>query len=122
MKAMPQKRKPGLNKETYLKELARRGKESHVYRKYQLIGLEISQLLKDERHKVLYIKLAKEGNADRMLALAKDVAGRDSVKNKGAYFMAILREEAEKRIEEAKEREKNSKSPIAKSQRKNQIP
>ena len=95
---MPGKTKKPSLKETYLKELARRGKESHVYRKYQLIGLEISQILRDERHKALYIKLAKEGGADRMLALAKDIATRDSVKNKGAYFMAVLKGEAEARI------------------------
>jgi hypothetical protein len=100
----PKAKKAGL-KETYLAELARRGKESHVYRKYQLIGLEISQALRDERHKALYIKLAKEGNADRLLALAKDVAARTSVKNKGAYFMAILKEEAETRIATAAARE-----------------
>ena len=95
MKAMPGKAKKPSLKETYLKELARRGKESHVYRKYQLMGLEISQILHDERHKALYIKLSKEGNADRMLAIAKDVASRDDVKNKGAYFMAILQKEAD---------------------------
>lgn len=95
---MPPKKKSGPLKKTYLEELARRGKESHVYRKYQLIGLEISQILHDEKHKALYIKLAKEGNPERMLALAKDVATRGTVKNKGAYFMAILREEANERI------------------------
>lgn len=84
---MPPKRK------TYLEELARRGKESHVYRKYQLIGLEISQLLSDEKHKALYIKLAKEHDADALLRLAKDVATRTTVKNKGAYLMTILKRE-----------------------------
>lgn len=98
MDIMTAKAKKSSLKETYLAELARRGKESHVYRKYQLIGLEISQALRDERHKALYIKLAKEGSGERLLALAKDVAARDSVKNKGAYFMAILKEEADARI------------------------
>ncbi|MDR3401420.1 MAG: hypothetical protein P4L99_02890, partial [Chthoniobacter sp.] len=65
-------------------------------------GLEMSQLLRDERHKALYIKLAKDGNPDKMLALAKDVATREAVKNKGAYFMAILRKEADERIEARK--------------------
>jgi hypothetical protein len=78
-------------KATYLKELVRRGKESHVYRKYQLLGLEISKVLDDERHKSLYIKLAKEGNADRLMRLAKDVADRKNIKNRGAYFMALLK-------------------------------
>jgi hypothetical protein len=76
---------------TYMKELKRRGKESHVYRKYQLLGLEISQILRDEKHKSLYIKLAKEKNGDRLLRLAKDIAERKNVKNRGAYFMSLLK-------------------------------
>jgi hypothetical protein len=86
-------KKPTPLKKTYLEELARRGKESHVYRKYQLVGLEISQILADEKHKALYIKLAKEHDADRLMRLAKDVATRGAVKNKGAYFMTILARE-----------------------------
>jgi hypothetical protein len=73
----------------YLEELARRSKESRVYRKYQLTGLLIAEILHDEKHKSLYIKLAKTGNGDRLLALAKDVAERKNIKNKGAYFMRI---------------------------------
>ncbi len=80
-------------REKYLAELKRRGKESHVYRKYQLIGLEISQLLSDEKHKALYIKLAKERNGDRLIGIAKDIAERKNIKNKGAYFMALLKQE-----------------------------
>ncbi len=81
-------------REKYLAELRRRGKESHVYRKYQLIGLEISQLLADEAHKTLYIKLAKERNGDRLIGIAKDIAERKNIKNKGAYFMALLKQES----------------------------
>jgi hypothetical protein len=84
-------------KAKYVAELKRRGKESHVYRKYQLIGLEISQILSDEKHKALYIKLAKEQNAERLMALAKDIAGRSNVKNKGAYFMTLLKEKNTKK-------------------------
>lgn len=110
---MPGKAKKPSLKETYLKELTRRGKESHVYRKYQLMGLEISQILRDERHKALYIKLAKESNGDRLLALAKDVASRDEVKNKGAYFMAILKQESSARIEAVEKTEKEKKGKFA---------
>ncbi len=78
--------------EKYMDELKRRGKESHVYKKYQLIGLEIAKLLGDEMHKALYIKLAKENDADTLMRLAKDIAERTNVKNKGAYFMAMLKE------------------------------
>ena len=113
MKAMPGKAKKPSLKETYLKELARRGKESHVYRKYQLMGLEISQTLRDERHKALYIKLAKESDGDRLRALAKDVASRDDVKNKGAYFMAILKKESSARIEATEKAEKEKKGKTA---------
>lgn len=76
---------------TYLKELKRRAKESHVYRKYQLLGLEIAKTLADERHKSLYIKLAKEQGGERLLRLAKEVGERRNIKNRGAYFMALLR-------------------------------
>jgi hypothetical protein len=74
----------------YLKKLKQRGKESHVYRKYQLLGLEIAQILSDEKHKSLYIKLAKERGGEKLRQLAKDVADRKNVKNKGAYFMKML--------------------------------
>ena len=73
-----------------MRELTRRAKESRVYRKYQFFGLEIAGTLKDERHKSLYIKLAKERGGERLLRLAKEVAERRGVKNRGAYFMALL--------------------------------
>ena len=78
---------------TYLKKLEERAKKSHVYRRYQLIGLELSQILDDEKHKSLYIKLAKEVSGDRLMRLAKDVADRANVKNKGAYFMFLLKDQ-----------------------------
>jgi hypothetical protein len=74
----------------YLKKLKKRGEESHVYRKYQLLGLEVAQILQDEKHKSLYIKLAKEYGADRLMRVAKDVAERRGIRNKGAYFMRVL--------------------------------
>ena len=79
---------------SYVKNLKKRGSESRVYRKYQLVGLEISQILQDEKHKSLYIKLAKERGGERMRRLAKDVAERRDVKNKGAYFMKMMTLEA----------------------------
>lgn len=81
----------------YLEELKERGKTSRVYREYQLIGLLVSQILEDEKHKSLYIKLAREYGAERMLQLAKNVAERKKVKNKGAYFMRLLEIEKKKR-------------------------
>ena len=76
--------------EDYLKELKERGKASRVYREYQLVGLMVSQVLDDEKHKSLYIKLAREYGSEKMLQLAKSVAERKRVKNKGAYFMKML--------------------------------
>ena len=78
---------------TYLKKLKQRGKESHVYRNYQLFGLEIAEMLQDERHKSLYIKLAKENGGEKLRRIAKDVADRKGIKNKGAYFMKVLASE-----------------------------
>ncbi|MBI4085100.1 MAG: hypothetical protein HY432_01155 [Candidatus Liptonbacteria bacterium] len=75
--------------EDYIKELKKRAGESKVYRKYQLVGLEIARLLEDEKHKSLYIKLAKQNDPDRLLAVAKDISESKNVQNKGAYFMKI---------------------------------
>ena len=75
---------------TYLDTLAKRSRESRVYRRYQLVGLLIADLLHDRLHKSLYIKLAKLHGADRLFALAEDVAQRSNIKNRGAYFMRLL--------------------------------
>ena len=77
----------------YFEELRRRSKESRVYSRHQLLGLEIAKILGDEKHKALYIKLAKENNAEMLLTLAKRISENVKVKNKGAYFMKILSEE-----------------------------
>lgn len=76
--------------EHYLALLKKRGRESRAYRRYQLVGLEIAQILHDEKHKSLYIKLAKEMGAERILHLAKEVGERKDIKNRGAYFMKII--------------------------------
>ena len=76
---------------SYLQELTRRAKESHVYRNYQLLGLQIAEILGDEKHKSLYIKLAKEKNGEFLFRAAKEVAERKGIKNRGAYFMAVIK-------------------------------
>ena len=76
--------------QNYLDILRERARGSRVYKKYQLVGLEIAKLLGDEKHKSLYIKLAKEKDQERLLCLAKEVAERTNIKNKGAYFMKII--------------------------------
>ncbi len=79
-----------LKSEDYLEKLKKRSKESRVYKKHQLFGLEISEILNDQKHKTLYIKLAKENNPENLLRLAKQVAEKKDVLNKGAYFMKIV--------------------------------
>ncbi|MEK7555506.1 MAG: hypothetical protein AAB516_01650 [Patescibacteria group bacterium] len=74
----------------YLKTIKERGKTSHVYKKFQLTGLLIAQLLNDEKHKSLYIKLAKKHNNEHLLSIAKDVSERKKIENKGGYFMRVL--------------------------------
>ena len=76
--------------EDYLERLKERGKTSRVYREYQLVGLMVAEVLGDEKHKSLYIKLARKHGSERMLQLARSVAERKGVKNKGAYFMKML--------------------------------
>ena len=77
-------------KEAYLKNLAKRGKESGAYHKFQDVGIQIAEILKDPKHTALYIKLAKEGDPKRLLGLAKDAASRKDVRNPGAYFMKLV--------------------------------
>ena len=75
--------------EDYLKALRERGKTSKVYVQFQDVGLTIAGLLDDEKHKALYIKLAKENKTDELLRLAKQIAEKKNIKNKGAYFMKV---------------------------------
>jgi hypothetical protein len=86
---------------SYLKKLQQRAKESHVYSKYQLLGLEIAHILEDEKHKALYIKLAKERGGDTLMRLAKEVAERKNIRNKGAYFMKVIASEPKKIVKHA---------------------
>ena len=75
---------------SYFKELQKRKKSARIHRRYQATGLALAQILEDDKHKSLYMKLAKERDNDKLIALAKDVAERKNVKNKGAYFMRLL--------------------------------
>jgi len=73
-----------------MRKIEKRGAESKVYKKYQLLGLEIAKILEDQKHKALYIKLAKEKDADTLLRLAKEISEKLGIKNKGAYFMSVI--------------------------------
>lgn len=77
-------------KNEYLLKLKERKATSNIYREYQLIGLELANILNDQGHKSFYIKLAKTRGSDSLLRIAKDVAGRGNVINKGAYFMRLI--------------------------------
>lgn len=76
--------------EDYLKKLRERAKKSHIRTKHQFVGMEIGRKLGDNKHKALYMKLAKEGNQAKLQWLAADVASRSGIKKKGAYFMKVL--------------------------------
>ena len=77
----------------YIEILKQRAKESRVYSEHQLVGLSIAEILEDEAHKSLYMRLAKKHSKDFLLRLAKDVADRRNISNKGAYFMKLLQKE-----------------------------
>ena len=77
-------------KPEYLAKLKSRKLESHVYRRYQLLGLQIADLLGDRTHKALYIKLVKERGSEELLGLAKRISSLAHVERKGAYFMTCL--------------------------------
>lgn len=76
--------------EQYETELAGRTITSHAHYEFQLVGAEVAELLCDHKHTALYIKFAKDLGKDRVLSLAKDIAARPSVKNRGAYFMKAI--------------------------------
>lgn len=77
----------------YLEALKSRARRSRTYTSYQALGLDIAAILNDWDHKTLYIKLAKDGDPHRLLEVAKSVAERKDIANKGAYFMRVLSEE-----------------------------
>jgi DUF1680 family protein len=79
----------------YLEKIGERAKKSKVYVRHQFVGLAIAELLDDKAHKSLYIKLAKQGSEESLMGLAKSIAEKKNIKNKGAYFMAILKKENE---------------------------
>jgi hypothetical protein len=93
----------------YFNIIKERAKKSRVYKKFQLTGLMIAQLLNDETHKSLYIKLAKTYDNDFLISLAKNIAEKKNIKNKGAYFMTMLtKAQKDRKVQHAKIR-KNGK-------------
>ena len=74
----------------YLTSIKERAGNKRIGYKHQLIGLEVADILDDRSHKALYIKLVKKFGEQKILTLAKSVAERKNIKNKGAYFMSML--------------------------------
>jgi len=77
-------------KKSYLDLLKERVAESRVYFRHQSVGLELAEILGDKEHKSLYMRLAKNHDHRALIGLAKDVAERKNIDNKGAYFMKLL--------------------------------
>ena len=76
----------------YIELLRHRAKESKVYSEHQMTGLMLAEILNDDKHKSLYMRLAKKYDKDMLIKLAKDVADRRNIANMGAYFMKLLSE------------------------------
>lgn len=74
----------------YIEKLKERKENKRISQDFQLAGLEVATLLKDLKHKSLYIKLAKEHGIGPIMALAKEVVERRNIKNPGAYFMRLV--------------------------------
>ena len=78
-------------RQDYFKTLKERAKKSRVYKPHQLTGLTLTEILEDPSHKSLYMRLAKDYNNDELLRIAKNLAERKNIENKGAYFMKVLK-------------------------------
>ncbi|MDO8470252.1 MAG: hypothetical protein Q7S84_04555 [bacterium] len=74
----------------YLEALKRRTTKSRAYKRHQQVGAEIAELLHDQKHTSLYIKLAMQHDERELRAAAKRAAEDPNVRNPGAYFMRLL--------------------------------
>lgn len=87
MTQFPQK--PPSAKE-YMEMFRERAKKSRVYSKHQMTGLMLAEILEDNKHKALYMRLAKKHDNEKLIRIAKDIAEKKNIRNKGAYFMKVL--------------------------------
>lgn len=81
----------------YLKKIKERSQTNRIYSSHQMIGLMIADILGDQSHKALYMRLAKNNDKDLLMSIAKTIADNQNVKNKGAYFMKVWKEETNKK-------------------------
>lgn len=77
--------------------------DKYISREFQQYGYELAMELGDEKHKALYIKLAKEHSRGHMEAARNFVKDANNVKSKGRLFMWKL-----KQLKEDKKRAKMS--------------
>ncbi len=82
---------------TYLNRMRERKRRGAVTTSHQLTGLMLAEILGDEAHKSLYMRLAKTYSERRLIVLARDIAERKRVVNKGAYFMRVVHETLKRR-------------------------
>lgn len=75
----------------YFETLRKRAAKSKVYQLHQSTGLTLAEILRDFNHRSLYMRLAKTYDNNELLRIAKDIAERGNVKNRGAYFMKVLK-------------------------------
>lgn len=87
-------------KADYLKTLKERAQKSRVYKPYQSTGLALAEILEDPEHKALYMRMAKTYASNELIRIAKDLAERKNVENKGAYFMTLVKKLKEEEIRE----------------------
>ena len=81
---------------SYMDRLKERGEGGRVTKSYQMTGLQLANILDDQKHKGLYMRLAKKYNNNDLMILAKDVADRPNISNRGAYFMKVFKENKNK--------------------------
>lgn len=77
--------------------------DRYISREFQQYGYELAVELSDEKHKALYIKLAKETPRGLLEAARSFVKDAPNVKSKGRLFMWKL-----KQLKEGKKRAKMS--------------
>ncbi len=75
----------------YFELLKARSQRSRVYKPHQQTGLILADLLDDPKHKSLYMRLSKFFDNSDLIRLARSLADRRSIQNKGAYFMKMLK-------------------------------
>lgn len=80
----------GINRD-YLATLKERMKKSRVYTPFQSTALLLVEILNDKEHKALYMRVSKMYDNQQLIGLAKDLAERKNVDNRGAYFMRMLK-------------------------------